>query len=221
MGKKNELTKPNTDIVTKTQITRFERFNRKIENAYQTTEKSMLVIAGAIAVINAEKLHEVNGYTSVYAYCQDRFGISRGSVSECIKVWEAYGDISTGELLPDYTGFSFSQLKLMRKVPDGIEVKEDMSTREIEKLIPKKEKNNEESVHTSEQTDQADSTEDQITDEEREEVYRVSEEEMEAVAGYNINVTLEYLTSVSDYDLKKTLLDLFESHRSITINLVD
>lgn len=218
MAKKNELTKPNTDIVTKTQITRFERFNRKIENAYQTTEKSMLVIAGAIAVINAEKLHEVNGYTSVYAYCQDRFGISRGSVSECIKVWEAYGDISTGELLPDYTGFSFSQLKLMRKVPDGIEVNEDMSTREIEKLIPKKEKATEE-VHASEQTEQT--TEDQLTEEEREEVYRVSEEEMEAVAGYNMYLTVENLNALSGEELKAELLALFDCHRSITINLVD
>lgn len=213
MGKKNELIKPNTDIVSKTQITRFERFNRKIENAYQTTEKSMLVIAGAIAVINAEKLHEVNGYTSIYTYCQDCFGISRGSVSECIKVWEAYGDISTGELLPDYTGFSFSQLKLMRKVPDGIEVNEQMSTREIEKLIPKKEKESQE-VHTGEQNE----TEETITDEEREKVYSVTEEEMEAVAGYTMNIREENLDNETFLD---ELKELFKLHRSITINLVD
>ncbi len=143
---------------TKAEEQKFNKFVTRIESAYKATNKSMLDIAGSIAAIAENKLFRVDGYQNIYDLCKERFGISRGTVSNCVNVWKEYGDSKTGELLPEFKDYSFNQLAEMRKLPDNVRetITVETPVSEIKEKLRESKKTEEsesesESVQTSKQ----------------------------------------------------------------------
>lgn len=210
-----EIVKRTDLIVTNNTIKRYEKFTKEIQKAYETSEKSMLTIAGSIAAISAGKLFEAGGYTNVYDYCQDMFSISRGSVSECIKVWEVFGDAESGKLLEEYTGYNFTQLKLMRKlcIENREKVDETWSTREIEAML-KEEKAMLEEKDAESETATSTQESDSIS-QESDSISQVAEEIKDNVIK---TITLDYTIEHPD-ELVQMIYDALSAGKKITLTL--
>lgn len=126
-----------TTTFTKQEEQKFNRFVNRIVSAYNATNKSMLDIAGSIAAIASANLYKVECYKNVYDFCKEKFNISRGTVSNCINVWKEYGDSKTGELLPEYKNYTFTQLVEIRKLPEEKQkaITAETSVRDIKKQV--------------------------------------------------------------------------------------
>lgn len=132
-----------TEIMTEKQRNAlYAKQDNKIMNAYKSVDKSMLTVASALAVIKSKKLYQVAGYKNIYDYAENRYGISRGSTSDCITIVADFGDSETGEINEQWKDYNFTQLRCIRALPENkiTEISPEMSTRDIKALMPPKEK---------------------------------------------------------------------------------
>lgn len=137
---KNEVLKVEKvegELYTAEECKRYASFDARVNNALKMADRSMIELGGALAVIKYECLYMVDGYKSIGAYATERFGISKATVSDAINTFVEFGDITTGEIREEFLDFTFSQLKLMRRLPESarLEVTPDTTAREIQQMI--------------------------------------------------------------------------------------
>ena len=139
MAKKEieKVTTESTEMYTAEECKRYANFDARVNNALKMADRSMIELGGALAVIKNEHLYKVDGYKSIGAYATERFGISKATVSDAINTFVEFGDVATGELRDEFLDYTFSQLKLMRRLPESmrLEVTPDTTAREIQKMI--------------------------------------------------------------------------------------
>lgn len=139
MSKKEleKVTVETTEMYTAEECKRYSTFDARVNNALKMADRSMIELGGALAVIKNEHLYKVDGYKSIGAYATERFGISKATVSDAINTFVEFGDVATGELRDEFLDYTFSQLKLMRRLPESmrLEVTPDTTAREIQKMI--------------------------------------------------------------------------------------
>lgn len=110
-----------TDILNAGDIEKFEALDTRIGMAMKGFESNMLSIFGALAVISEKNLHRVEGYTNAREYIFDKHGftISKGQLSDAVNTFKKFGDMETGYLKDEWLPYTFSQLKIMRKLTDA------------------------------------------------------------------------------------------------------
>ena len=132
-------TNPKTDIVNNADLEKLQKFTAKIELAIRTSESAMRSIMGAVAVIAEKKLYLAEGYKTVKDYMLEKHGfdLKKTAQSEAINTFRRFGDMETGEVKEEYTLYTYSQLKLMQRLPDTLltQVTPDMSCRKIQELL--------------------------------------------------------------------------------------
>ena len=137
---KNEVAKVEKvegELYTAEECKRYANFDARVNNALKMADRSMIELGGALAVIKNEHLYKVDGYKSIGAYATERFGISKATVSDAINTFVEFGDVTTGEIREEFLDYTFSQLKLMRRLPESarLEVTPDKTAREIQQMI--------------------------------------------------------------------------------------
>lgn len=129
----------NMKVLNKGDIEAFEALDTRIGVACRNVESNMLNIFGALAVISEKNLHRVNGYKNAREYILDRHGmtISKGQLSDAVNTFKKFGDMETGYLKDEWLPYTFSQLKLMRKLTDEelAEVTPAVSCRQLQDMI--------------------------------------------------------------------------------------
>lgn len=146
-NKKNTTATENTAVTTATatevlnagDIEAFEAFDVRIGVAVKGVESNMLQIFGALAVISEKNLHRVRGYANAREYIEAEHGmkISKGQLSDAVNTFKKFGDMETGYLKDEWLPYTFSQLKLMRKLTDEelASVTPDVSCRALQDMI--------------------------------------------------------------------------------------
>lgn len=147
------------EILNKGEVEAFEAFDTRISVAVRGVESNMLQIFGALAVISEKNLHRVRGYKNAREYIEAEHGmkISKGQLSDAVNTFKKFGDMETGYLKDEWLPYTFSQLKLMRKLTDEelAEVTPAISCRELQNIINGSkaiEDKSEETAETSEET---------------------------------------------------------------------
>ena len=140
--KKEEVIKvetENREVLNKGDVEAFQALDTRIEVACRNVESNMLSIFGALAVISEKNLHRVNGYKNAREYILDKHGmtISKGQLSDAVNTFKKFGDMETGYLKDEWLPYTFSQLKLMRKLTDEelAEVTPAISCRQLQDMI--------------------------------------------------------------------------------------
>lgn len=199
-------------VLTKKENEAFKRFDKRINDAIASTDNNMLKIAGALAAIEKGKLARAVGYKTTAAYAETTFGIKKSSVSEAIAMWKKFGNEETGNILPEYCEYSYTQLKLMRKLPDELlaQVTPETSSRQIQEII-----NSTKAIpeQDSAETSNEDFTEShEVTDTPTPDYVEDSGE----VAPYvQFRYSLETIESINAEQLKAMILDAFEKASDI------
>lgn len=193
-------------VLTKKEQEAFTRFDKRINEAIASTDSNMLKIAGALAAIEKGKLARAVGYKTTAEYAANTFGISKSSVSEAINMWKKFGNSDTGNILPEYSGFSYTQLKLMRKLPDELlaQVTPETSSRQIQEMIN--------STKAIPEQDSAETTSEDVAETPTPDHVEDSGE----VAPYvQFRYSLETIESINAEQLKAMILDAFEKESDI------
>lgn len=148
----------NMELLNKGDIEAFEALDTRISVACRGVESNMLQIFGALAVISEKNLHRVEGYANAREYILEKHGmsISKGQLSDAVNTFKRFGDMETGYLKDEWLPYTFSQLKLMRKLTDKEieDVKPSTTCREIQDIINKGKPNSktiEEKTETTEE----------------------------------------------------------------------
>lgn len=148
-----------TEVLNAGDIEAFEAFDVRIGVAVKGVESNMLQIFGALAVISEKNLHRVRGYANAREYIEAEHGlkISKGQLSDAVNTFKKFGDMETGYLKDEWLPYTFSQLKLMRKLTDDelASVTPDVSCRALQDMINSAkaiEDKSEETAETSEET---------------------------------------------------------------------
>lgn len=196
--------------ITKKEQEAFTRFDKRINEAIASTDSNMLKIAGALAAIEKGKLARAAGYKTTAEYAENTFGISKSSVSESINMWKKFGNADNGNILPEYSGFSYTQLKLMRKLPDELlaQVTPETSSRKIQEIINSTKELPEQDTadETTEVAEVAETTTPEPTH---------TENSGEVAPYVEFCYTLETLESIDPNQLKAMILDAFEKESDI------
>lgn len=128
-----------TEVLNAGDIEAFEAFDVRIGVAVKGVESNMLQIFGALAVISEKNLHRVRGYANAREYIEAEHGlkISKGQLSDAVNTFKKFGDMETGYLKDEWLPYTFSQLKLMRKLTDEelASVTPDVSCRALQDMI--------------------------------------------------------------------------------------
>lgn len=121
-------------------MTAEEKFNKQdseIQKAFASVESSMLKVGHAIYMIAKDSLHTVAGYNTVHDYAMDKYNIAKGAVSDAVNTFKFFCDENGDFKDTKYKDFTYSQLKLMRKLPAELleTITPDTSCRDIQNMI--------------------------------------------------------------------------------------
>lgn len=110
-----------------TQKKQYNKLVGLINKEMSKMQTSSLKIAFILHEIYKDKLYDYDGYKNIYEFGEDRFDLSRGSVSCAINIVERFalrdesGEILAGneaKLKEDYEKFTYSKLCILVSVPD-------------------------------------------------------------------------------------------------------
>lgn len=130
---------------------------REIRKGMTDIAKKCVLIGFYLKAVRDRELYREAGYSSLWDYAADQFGLSMSSTSRYIAINDRFSvDGNTPQLLPEYSKFSKSQLQEMLNMsPEQIgQVTESMTVKEIRKLKnpePEKSGQDEKSVATSQE----------------------------------------------------------------------
>ena len=130
---------------------------REIRKGMTDIAKKCVLIGFYLKAVRDRELYREVGYSSMWDYAADQFGLSMSSTSRYIAINDRFSvDGNTPQLLPEYSKFSKSQLQEMLNMsPEQIgQVTESMTVKEIRKLKnpePEKSGQDEKSVATSQE----------------------------------------------------------------------
>lgn len=164
------------NILTAEQVELYELYTGMLGETMRTINKAQLRTGALLAVIFDKELYKVRGYDSLLEYAQNEFMYdgSKGQLSDMINTFKAFGNMETLEVKEEFKDFSFSQLKLMRKIKaeDLEKVTIATTTRELAdiiksyKALPQKEETTEETEETAESENVSRETSSNVTKEE-------------------------------------------------------
>lgn len=220
--KKEEVIKletENMEVLNKGDVEAFQALDTRIEVACRNVESNMLSIFGALAVISEKNLHRVNGYKNAREYILDKHGmtISKGQLSDAVNTFKKFGDMETGYLKDEWLPYTFSQLKLMRKLTDEelAEVTPAISCRQLQDMI-----NAAKAIEEKEETAETEETEETEENVSRETKASETREEV----GGEVEPYVEWtytMTDFADMDgniLKDLIMAQFKQGRKVVLN---
>lgn len=127
------------DVFTDEELSLYQHYTELITTSVATYHHSQMTFAGAFLAIADKGLFNIDGYGSILEYAQNVHGYegSKGQLSDMMNTFKAFGDVETCQVLPEYANYSFSQLKLMRKLkPIDLEkVTPATTTRQLAEII--------------------------------------------------------------------------------------
>lgn len=206
------------EIINKGEVEAFEAFDTRISVAVRGVESNMLQIFGALAVISEKNLHRVKGYKNAREYIEAEHGmkISKGQLSDAVNTFKKFGDMETGYLKDEWLSYTFSQLKLMRKLTDEelAEVTPAISCRELQNIINGSkaiEEKTEETEEKSEETTENVSRETSTT-----EVHEETSGEVEPYVQWTYSI--DEFRELDGESLKILILEQFEQGNKVILN---
>lgn len=126
-------------VFTEEEFSMYNHYNELITKSLMAREHAQMTAGGAFAVIADKSLYRVSGYTSIMDYARVEHGYdgSKSQLSDMINTFKAFGDFKTCQVKPEWALYSFSQLKLMRKlsIEDLKKVTPAITTRELAEII--------------------------------------------------------------------------------------
>lgn len=217
--KKEEVIKvetENMEVLNKGDVEAFQALDTRIEVACRNVESNMLSIFGALAVISEKNLHRVNGYKNAREYILDKHGmtISKGQLSDAVNTFKKFGDMETGYLKDEWLPYTFSQLKLMRKLTDEelAEVTPAISCRQLQDMI-----NAAKAIEEKEEIAETEETEENVSRETK------ASETREEVSG-EVEPYVEWTYTMTDFAemdgniLKDLIIAQFKQGRKVVLN---
>ena len=114
-----------------------ESAGREIRKGMTDIAKKCVLIGFYLKAVRDRELYREMGYSNLWDYATDQFGLSMSSTSRYIAINDRFSvDGNTPQLLPEYAKFNKSQLQEMLNMsPEQIgQVTEDMTVKEIRKL---------------------------------------------------------------------------------------
>lgn len=219
-SKKNTIATENTtttEILNAGDVEAFEAFDVRIGVAVKGVESNMLQIFGALAVISEKNLHRVRGYANAREYIEAEHGlkISKGQLSDAVNTFKKFGDMETGYLKDEWLPYTFSQLKLMRKLTDEelASVTPDVSCRALQDMINSAKAIEEKTEETAE------------TEESAENVSReTSAKEVREETSGEVEPYVQWTYSIDEFReldgeiLKILILEQFEQGNKVVLN---
>ena len=207
------------NVFTAEQIELFDKYTLEIGKTMRSADHAQIKVGGLLSKIFDEELYKVRGYSSILDYAQNEFMFegSKGNLSDMILTFKAFGNKETLEVKEGFENFTFSQLKLMRKLKpeDLAKVELSTTTRQLAEIIkgykalPQKEDNKEESKEeTTKKTTENVS---------RETYSNVTKEETSGNVEPYIEMTFG-LGEFADMDaeaLKETILEAFKAGNDV------
>ena len=204
------------EILNKGEVEAFEAFDTRISVAVRGVESNMLQIFGALAVISEKNLHRVRGYKNAREYIEAEHGmkISKGQLSDAVNTFKKFGDMETGYLRDEWLPYTFSQLKLMRKLTDEelADVTPAISCRELQNIINGSKAIEEKSEETAE------------TEETAENVSRETSVDVKEETSGEIEPYVEWTYDINEFReldgeiLKILILEQFEQGNKVILN---
>lgn len=109
----------------------------RIAKAMSGIEKGYIACAADVARLYDTKSYKAAGYKNIYEMCTDKFGMSRGTVSNLNTIVARFFD--NYKLREDFKGFQIRSLLAMRELTDDeihlLNITADLSAAEIERII--------------------------------------------------------------------------------------
>lgn len=106
-------------VFSSNEISQLSQLGQEIERAQGQADGLARTIAGALYVIQAKKLYEIESYKNIYEYAEQVHGISRGTCSDAINVFKRFGDPDNKRSLKaEYQNYAFRCLIMMKKLDD-------------------------------------------------------------------------------------------------------
>lgn len=206
-----------SDILNAGEIEAYNRFNTRIGAAVKGVESNMLQIFGALAVISEKKLHRVGGYANARKYIEAEHGmkISKGQLSDAVNTFKKFGDMETGYLKDEWLPYTFSQLKLMRKLTDEelAKVTPDVSCRALQDMINSAKAIEEKTEETAEASEE---TAENVSRETSLEVKEETSGEVEPYVQWTYSI--DEFRELDGEILKSLIIDQFERGNKVILN---
>lgn len=116
----NSITKLEDGNIVFTEIDRqkFEACEMNILDAQSRAEGLAEIVASNLYIVSQNKLYMLDDYKNVHEWAMDKFGISKGTVSDSINTFARFGDGTTGKLLEKWQDYAFSTLMRIKKYSD-------------------------------------------------------------------------------------------------------
>lgn len=124
----------------------YKRFQKEIDSAYESMEKSYLKTAFALHSIYNLQLYKLDNYKNIYDFAKDKYNIARGTCSNFINIVEKFGikneNGNYAALAPEYENYSASKLAVMLTFPMPLLEKcnSKFSVRELKRMREEYEK---------------------------------------------------------------------------------
>ena len=232
---KEQVTKElnKNDIFTAEQVKKYEILTAEISTTSMAISNNQMKISGLFATISREELYKINGYDSIYAFACDKFMYegSKGQLSDMINTFLRFGKVETitGEndeisyvysVKDEFALYSFSQLKLMRKLKDEDleKVNPSITTRALAEMI----KSYKALPKNEEQPEQAEATEQAEQPEQAENVSRETSVKVEDSG--QVEPYVEMTFSIADFAdmeaeaIKSMILEAFKAGNNVHLN---
>lgn len=206
------------NILTAEQVELYEKYTTMLGETMREYNKAQLKSGAILAIIFDKELYKVRGFDSIYEYAQNEFMYdgSKGNLSDMINTFKAFGNRETLEVKEEYKDYSFSQLKLMRKLKESdlALVTTATTTRELAEIIKgykalpqKKEENKTETTETTE-------TENNVS---RETSSNVTKEETSGKVEPYIEMTfgITEFEGLDAEEIKQMILECFKSGNDV------
>lgn len=219
-NKAEVVARQQADVFTEEELNLYQHYTELITHSAMTAQHAQMTFAGAFLAIADKGLFNIDGYANILEYAQTVHGYegSKGQLSDMMNTFKAFGDPETCMVKPEYARYSFSQLKLMRKLAleDLEKVTPATTTRQLAEII-KGYKTIPEKPESEEPTD---STEE--TTETKENVSRETNVHVEDSG--NVEPYAEYTYSISEFTdmdagfIKDMILHCFKNGKNIRLN---
>lgn len=138
-----ELSYIKSDVITERELEAM-LFTSSIHSSNYSIDNSREQIAKCLMYIYKNELYTAYGYSNIYEYAAEVFGLSRGSVSNYINVvrrfypddaFDSMENYSNAHIIDKYSFYSFAQLNLLKlfddKAIEELDISYIMSCRQI------------------------------------------------------------------------------------------
>lgn len=121
-------------------IAAYSQLTTEIRTAQNQADGLAKTIAGALYVMQAKKLYEIESYKNIYEYAEMVHGISRGTCSDAINVFKRFGDKDNKRaILPEYANYAWRTLIMIKNLDDktigNLRITPELSSTEVKRRV--------------------------------------------------------------------------------------